>query len=174
MNSQQLSVIITQPAFLIVYQFFHLKSVFGALYGLKSIPLYSFVFTTAWTFLPTREGTECKNNGLKTNTLVHDLHIAPLEEQSHNSKNAHFELCPQEVCLRPYLPSVIASHVYFLKRPLEGRIVVVLLMWLHCPSQWFFLSPEKLYFSSCDSVLLGVQYIQFMVTPLVIILLLLW
>jgi hypothetical protein len=31
-------------------------------------------------------------------------------------------------------------------------------MRLHRPGQWFFLSPEKLYFSSCDSVLLGVQY----------------
>jgi hypothetical protein len=26
------------------------------------------------------------------------LHIAPPEEQCHNSKNAHFELRPQEVC----------------------------------------------------------------------------
>jgi hypothetical protein len=44
-------------------------------------------------------------------------HIVSLEEQCHNSKNAHFELCPQELCLRPYLPSGIASHVYFLKWP---------------------------------------------------------
>jgi hypothetical protein len=28
-------------------------------------------------------------------------------------------------------------------------------MRLHSPGQWFFFSPEKLYFSSCDSVLLG-------------------
>jgi hypothetical protein len=33
------------------------------------------------------------------------IYIAPLEEQRHNSKNVHFELCPQEVRLRPYLPS---------------------------------------------------------------------
>jgi hypothetical protein len=87
------------------------------------------------------------------------IYIYPLEEQCHNSKNAHFELCPQGVCLRPYLPSGIASHVYFLKWPREGRSVVVLLMRLHHPSQWLFLSPEKLYFSSCDSVLLGVRYV---------------
>jgi hypothetical protein len=86
-------------------------------------------------------------------------HIAPLEEQCHNSKNAHFELCPQEVCLRPYLPSGIGSHVYFLKWPREGRSVGVLLSRLHRPGQWFFLFPEKLYFLSCDSVLLGVRYV---------------
>jgi hypothetical protein len=90
-------------------------------------------------------------------SLICVYHIAPLEEQCHNSKNAHFVLCPQEICLRPYLPSGIASHVYFLKWPREGRSVV-LLMRLHRPSQWFFLFPEKLYFSSCDSVLLGVRY----------------
>jgi hypothetical protein len=87
------------------------------------------------------------------------LYIAPLEEQCHNSKNAHFELCPQEVCLKPYLPSGIASHVYFLKWPREGRSVV-LLMRLHRPGQWFFLSPEKFYFSSGDSILPGVRYIH--------------
>jgi hypothetical protein len=75
--------------------------------------------------------------------------IAPPEEQCHNSKNAHSELCP-----RPYLPSRMASHVCFLKWLQEGRSVFVLMVQLHRPSQWFFLSPEKLYFSSCDSVLL--------------------
>jgi hypothetical protein len=84
-------------------------------------------------------------------------HIAPLEEQCHNSKNAHFELCSQEVCLRPYLPSWIASHVYFLKWLWEGRSVILLMRLLR-PGQWFFLSPEKLYFLSCDSVLLRVRY----------------
>jgi hypothetical protein len=87
-------------------------------------------------------------------------HIAPLYEECHNSKNAHFELCPQEVCLRPYLPSGIASQVYFLKRPREGRSVI-LLMQLHHPRQWFTLSPEKIYFSSCDSVLPEVRYVSF-------------
>jgi hypothetical protein len=86
-------------------------------------------------------------------------HIALLEEQCHNSKNPHFELCSQEVYLRLYLPSGRASHVYFLKWPWEGRSVTALLMWLHRPSQWFFLSPEKLYFSSCGSVLLAVRYV---------------
>jgi hypothetical protein len=86
------------------------------------------------------------------------VHIAPLEEQFHNSKNANFELCPQEVCLRPYLTSGIASDVYFLKWPREGSSVVVLLMRLHRPGQWFYLSPEKLYFSSCGSVLIGVRF----------------
>jgi hypothetical protein len=86
--------------------------------------------------------------------FTRNVHFTPLEEQCHKPKNAHFELCPQEVCLRPYLPSGIASHDYFLKCPREGRSVV-LLMRLHRPGQWFFLSPEKLYFSSCDSVLLG-------------------
>jgi hypothetical protein len=89
-----------------------------------------------------------------------DAQTANLEEQYHNSKKAHFELCPQEVCLRPYLPSGIASHVYFLKCPREGRSVVVLLMRLHRPGRWFFLSPEKLYFSSCDSVLLGCDMVK--------------
>jgi hypothetical protein len=84
-------------------------------------------------------------------------HIASLEGQCHNSKIAHFELCPQELCLRPYLPSEMASHVYFLKWPPEGRSFVILLMRLHRPGQWFFLSPEKFYFSSCDSVLLEVR-----------------
>jgi hypothetical protein len=86
------------------------------------------------------------------------IHIAPLEEQCDNSKNAHFDLCPEEVCLRPYLPSGIAWHVYFLKWLRKGRSVVVLLMRLHRPGQWVFLSPEKLYFSSFDSVLRGVRY----------------
>jgi hypothetical protein len=49
-------------------------------------------------------------------------------------KPPHFELCPQEVCLRPYLPSGTASHVYFLKWPREGRSVV-LLMRLHRTGQ---------------------------------------
>jgi hypothetical protein len=89
-------------------------------------------------------------------SLSQTQHIAHIEEHCHNSKNAHFKLCPQELYLRPYLPSGIASHVYLLKWPREGRSVVVLLMRLHRPGQWFFLSPEKLYFSSCDSVLLGV------------------
>jgi hypothetical protein len=31
-------------------------------------------------------------------------------------------------------------------------------MWLHHPGQWIFLSPEKLCFSSCNNVLLGVRY----------------
>jgi hypothetical protein len=31
-------------------------------------------------------------------------------------------------------------------------------MRLHHPAQWFFLFPENLYFSSCDSGLLGVRY----------------
>jgi hypothetical protein len=57
---------------------------------------------------------------------LYNTYIAPLEEQCHNSKNAHFELCPQEACLRPYLPSGTASHVYFLKWPREGRSDVVL------------------------------------------------
>jgi hypothetical protein len=37
--------------------------------------------------------------------------IAPLEEQCHNfiKKNVHFQLCPQEVCLRPYLPSYLVE-----------------------------------------------------------------
>jgi hypothetical protein len=85
-------------------------------------------------------------------------HITHIEEQCHKSKNAHFELCSQEVCLRPHLPSVIASHVYFLKWPREGRSVV-LLKRLHRPGHCLFLSAEKLYFSSCDSVLLGVRHI---------------
>jgi hypothetical protein len=50
-------------------------------------------------------------------------------------KNAHFELCPQEVCLRPYLPSGIASHIYFLKWPREGRSVYFDAIAL----QWFFI-----------------------------------
>jgi hypothetical protein len=73
------------------------------------------------------------------------LHIARLEEHCHNSKHAHFELCPQDVCLRPYLPTGISLLVYFLKWPREGRSVV-LFMRLHRPGQWFFLSPEKLLF----------------------------
>jgi hypothetical protein len=84
---------------------------------------------------------------------------APLEEWRHNSKNAHFELCPQEVCLRPHLPGGIASHVCFLKWLQEGRSVV-LLMRLHRPDQWLLLSPEMLCFSSCDCVLLGVRYVN--------------
>jgi hypothetical protein len=87
------------------------------------------------------------------------LYIAPIDEQCHNSKNAYFELRPQEVCLRPYLPNGIASHICFLKWPREGRIVVALLMRLHRPGQWFFLPPENLYCFSCDSVLLQVRYI---------------
>jgi len=69
-----MSVIITKPAFLIVYQSIHLKSVCIAtyksrsLYGLESISLYSVIFTTAWsTVVPTREGPEFKNIGLKPN-----------------------------------------------------------------------------------------------------------
>jgi hypothetical protein len=60
--------------------------------------------------------------------------------------------------MRPYLPSGIASHVYFLKCPLEGRTVVDLLTQLNRDGQWFFLSPGKLYFSNCDSFHLGVRY----------------
>jgi hypothetical protein len=45
----------------------------------------------------------------------------------------------------------------FSKMATRGRSVV-LLMRLHRPGQRFFLSPEKLYFSSFDSVLLGVRY----------------
>jgi hypothetical protein len=85
--------------------------------------------------------------------------ITHLEEQCHNPNNAHFELCPQEVCLRPYLLSGIASQVYFLKWPRQGRSVLVFLMRLHRPGQWFFFSPGKLYISSCDGVLLGVRYV---------------
>jgi hypothetical protein len=73
-------------------------------------------------------------------------YIAPLEEQCHNSKNAYFELCPQEVCLRLYLPSGIASHTYFLKWPREGRHVIVLLMRFHRPGQWFFPLSWKVVF----------------------------
>jgi hypothetical protein len=87
------------------------------------------------------------------------LQVAPLEEHYRNSKKAHFELYLQEVRLRPYLSSGIASHVYFLKWPREGRSVV-LFMRLHRPGQWFFLSPEKLCFSSYDSVLIGVRYVD--------------
>jgi hypothetical protein len=85
--------------------------------------------------------------------------IAPLEEQCHNSKKAHFDSCPQELCLRPYLPSGIASHAYLLKWPQEGRSVVLLIRFLR-PGQWVLLSPEKLYFSNLDSVLLGVRYVK--------------
>jgi hypothetical protein len=63
----------------------------------------------------------------------------------HNSNNVRFELCPRDVCLRPYLPSGIASHVYFIKWSQEGRSVV-LVMWLHHPGQWFYLPPGRLYF----------------------------
>jgi hypothetical protein len=89
-------------------------------------------------------------------------YIAPLEEQCHNSKNAHFELCPQEVCLRPYLPSGIASHVYFLKWPRDG--IVVLLVGLGCPGQWFFLFWIVVLFElwQCSS---GVRYVFWFVTP---------
>jgi hypothetical protein len=55
--------------------------------------------------------------------------------------------------MRPYLLSGKASHVCFLKCPREGR-TVVLLMRLHRPGRWFFLFPEKLYFSSCEGILL--------------------
>jgi len=71
-----MNVIIRKPAFLIVYQSIHFKSVCSAtyksraLYDLESISLCSVVFTTAWlTVVPTREGPEFKNNGLKPNTL---------------------------------------------------------------------------------------------------------
>jgi hypothetical protein len=74
------------------------------------------------------------STGKCTQQNTNHKHIAPLEEQCHNSKNAHFELYPQEVCLRPYLPSGIASHVYFLNWPREGRSVVLLLMRLHRPA----------------------------------------
>jgi len=50
-----------------------LKSVFStscksrAIYSLESTSLYSVIFTATWsTFLPTREGPDCKNNGLKS------------------------------------------------------------------------------------------------------------
>jgi hypothetical protein len=59
-------------------------------------------------------------------------------------KNAHFELCPQEVCLRPYQPNGIASHVYFVQWPREGSSVV-LFMRLHRHGQWFFLSHIYIY-----------------------------
>jgi hypothetical protein len=78
-------------------------------------------------------------------------------KNSHNSKNAHFELCPQEISLRPYPSSGITTHVDFIKWPLEGRSVV-LLKRFHRFGQWFFLFPEKFYFLSCDRVLLGVRY----------------
>jgi hypothetical protein len=90
---------------------------------------------------------------------THCIYIIPLEKECHNSEKAHFELRPQEVCLRPYLPSGIASHVYFLKWPREGRSVVILMRFQR-PGQWFYLFPEKLYFSSGDGVLLGVWYIH--------------
>jgi hypothetical protein len=112
---------------------------------------------TSWYI--TAEQRDKKLDISKSERLYTHTHIATLEEQCHNSKNAHFELCPQEVCLRPYLPSGVASHVCFLKWPRGGRSVVVLLMRLHRPGRWFFLSIEKLYFSSCDSDLLGVRYI---------------
>jgi hypothetical protein len=85
-------------------------------------------------------------------------HITPLKDQCHNSKNAHFELCPQEVCLRPYLPSGIASHVYFPKWPREGRSVV-LLMRLHRPDHCFSSLPKScisrvmtVFFQGCDMI----------------------
>jgi hypothetical protein len=34
-------------------------------------------------------------------------------------------------------------------------------MRLHHPGQWFFFSPEKFYFSSCDSVILGVRSMKY-------------
>jgi hypothetical protein len=72
--------------------------------------------------------------------------MAPLEEWCHNSEKAHFELRPQEVCLGPYLPSGIASQVYFLKWPREERSVVILLMRLQSPSQWVFPLSRKVVF----------------------------
>jgi hypothetical protein len=98
----------------------------------------------------------CYNSNTNTLNISH-----PEKNCVTSQKNAHFELCPQEVCLRPYLPSGIASHVYFLKWPREGRSVVVRLLRLHRPGPWFFLSPEKLYFSSCDSVLLGMGHVGY-------------
>jgi hypothetical protein len=79
--------------------------------------------------------------------------IALLEEQCYTSNNAHFELCPQEVRLRPYTPSGIVLHVYFIKWPQEGRSVVFRLMRLHRPDQWVFLCPENLYFRVVTVVL---------------------
>jgi hypothetical protein len=82
---------------------------------------------------------------------VMSAHRTP-KEQCHNS-NAHCELCPQEVCLRPYLPTVIASHTYFLNGRERGCVFVF--MRLHHTSQWFFICPKKLYVSSCDSFFRG-------------------
>jgi hypothetical protein len=86
---------------------------------------------------PTQNTVQTTQSTANTSTHITNitLHIAPLEEQRHNSKSAHFELFPQKVRLRPHLPSGKASHVYFLKQPREGRSVV-LLMRLHC--QWIF------------------------------------
>jgi hypothetical protein len=61
--------------------------------------------------------------------------IASLEEQCHNSKNVHFELCPKEVHLWPYLPSGIASHVCFLKWPWEERSVIIFFELWQCSSR---------------------------------------
>jgi hypothetical protein len=52
------------------------------------------------------------------------------------------------------------SHVCFLKWSREGRSDIVLLIGLHRPGQWLFLSPEKVYFASCDRILLGVRYVK--------------
>jgi hypothetical protein len=88
----------------------------------------------------------------------HTAYCTSRRTASQLKQNAPFELCPKEVCLRTYLPSGIASHIYFIKWPLE-EISVVVLMRLHRPGQWVFLSPEKLYLSSCASVLVGVRYV---------------
>jgi hypothetical protein len=84
-------------------------------------------------------------------------------QKKYRRENGRLSRCPTS-CYHPSLspksclPSGIESHVYFLKCLLEGRSVV-LVMRLHRPGQWFFLSPEELYFSSCDSVLLGGRYV---------------
>jgi hypothetical protein len=81
---------------------------------------------------------ECNQNFKKN--------VTNLEEQCHKSKNAHLELFPQKVCLRPYLPSGIAPRVYIIKLPLEGSSVVFILMRLHRPGQWFLFSPKSYIF----------------------------
>jgi hypothetical protein len=117
------------------------------------MPAWAWSSPKFWIF--NKSGVESSNLSNLTSTTYR----APRRTVSELKKKTHFELRPQEVCLRPYVPSGIASHVYFLKWPREGRSVVFLLMWLHRPRLWLFLSPENSYFSNCDCVLLGVRYV---------------
>jgi hypothetical protein len=89
------------------------------------------------------------------NMLEDTLH--PRKKSVTTHKTLILSYAHRRYCLTPNLPSGIASHVYFLKLPREGRSVI-LLMRLYRPGQWFLLSPEKLYFSSRDSVLLEVRH----------------